>query len=70
MDALKDLFSGAADAGEEQARLCSLLSSNTQFFVSVFRYYCQGLTGAWSAAEPLQAAAAASLAEERIAMCA
>lgn len=70
MDALKDLFSGAPDALEEQARLCSLLSSHTQFLVSVFRYYCQRLTGVWSAAAQLHAAAAASLADERIDMCA
>ena len=71
MDALKDLFSGAPEAGEEQARLCSLLSSHTQFLVSVFRYYCQRLTGVWSAAAQLHAAAAAaSLADERVDMCA
>jgi hypothetical protein len=68
MDAIKDLLPGGQDAADEHARLCSLITSNIPFFITVFRYYYQGLKGTWAASSPLHAAAGASLSDERIAM--
>ncbi len=70
MEAVKDMLSSSQNSAEEHARLCGLLTANIPFFISVFRYYYQGLKDVWNAASPLQAAAGASLGDERIAMCA